>query len=65
MTDTTIVALSLLTGLLTGAVFRYLQVPIPAPPNVAGIVGIVGIYVGYKLVGYLGWGFDLVEALGL
>lgn len=63
--STKLVALSLLTGLVTGALFRYLQIPIPAPPNVAGIMGIVGIYLGYKLIDYLGWGFDLLEALGI
>lgn len=61
----TLIALSLLTGLLTGSLFKLLQIPIPAPPNLAGIMGIVGIYVGYRLVAYLGWGFDLIEALGL
>lgn len=65
MSDATIIALSLVTGVLTGAVFRFFQVPIPAPPNLAGIIGIVGIFVGFRLVGYLGWGFDVLEALGL
>lgn len=64
MTNTLIV-LSVLTGLVTGALFRYLQIPIPAPPNLAGIMGIVGIYAGYKLIGYLGWSFDLLEVLGI
>lgn len=61
----TVIVLSLLTGVVAGALFRFLQIPIPAPPNLAGVVGIVGIYAGYKLVGSLGWGFDLLDALGL
>ncbi|MFB6206200.1 MAG: XapX domain-containing protein [Haloglomus sp.] len=61
--DATLALLALLTGLLTGALFSYLQVPIPAPPNVAGILGIVGIYLGYKLVEATGWGFDLLAHL--
>jgi XapX domain-containing protein len=65
MTDVTVVILALLTGILTGAVFKFLQVPIPAPPKLPGILGIVGIYLGYQLVRELGWGFDLIEALGL
>lgn len=65
MSNATVVVLSLLTGLLTGAVFRYLQVPIPAPSNFSGVLGIVGIYLGYELLGRLGWGFDLLDALGL
>ncbi|MFB6353030.1 MAG: XapX domain-containing protein [Halobacteriales archaeon] len=60
-----LVVLALLTGLLTGAAFAYLQVPIPAPPSLAGIMGIVGIYLGYKVVAWVGVGFDLLAALGL
>ncbi|MFC7165514.1 XapX domain-containing protein [Halospeciosus flavus] len=63
--NTTLVALALLTGVATGAAFGFLRIPIPAPPNVAGIMGIVGIYVGYKLIEYLGVGYDLLAALGL
>ena len=63
--DTTITILALLTGLLTGALFKFLHIPIPAPPNVAGLMGIVGIYIGFKLVESLGVGFDLLDALGV
>ena len=63
--DTTLVALSLLTGLLTGALFRLLHIPIPAPPNIAGIMGIVGIFLGYALIEHFDWGIDLLELLGL
>lgn len=57
--------LSLLTGLLAGALFSYLDVPIPAPATVEGVLGIVGIYLGYRLIDHLGWGIDLLDALGL
>ncbi|WP_254523221.1 XapX domain-containing protein [Natrinema caseinilyticum] len=60
-----ITVLALLTGLVTGALFRYLAIPIPAPPELPGVVGIVGIYVGYKLIDYLGIGVDLLEIAGL
>ncbi len=63
--NTTIVALALLTGLVAGALFAYLRVPIPAPPNLAGIMGIVGIYLGYKLVRWSGYSYDLLDALGV
>lgn len=63
--NTTIVILALLTGLLTGALFRYLQIPIPAPPNLAGIMGIVGIFLGYQVIEYLDVGVDLLGILGL
>ncbi|QDX41630.1 XapX domain-containing protein [Salarchaeum sp. JOR-1] len=63
--NATYVVLALLTGAITGAVFRFFEVPIPAPPSLAGVMGIVGIYVGYKLVEYAGVQYDIVEALGL
>lgn len=61
----TLTALALLTGLLAGALFSYLQIPIPAPPELPGLMGIVGIYAGYKLIQWLGVGFNLLVALGL
>jgi XapX domain-containing protein len=60
-----VTALAFLTGLLTGALFAYLEIPIPAPPSIAGVLGIVGIYTGFKLVGWSGRSFDLLRALGL
>jgi XapX domain-containing protein len=60
-----IALLALLTGFVTGAVFSFAGVPIPAPPSIAGVLGIVGIYLGYKAIDYLGWGYNLIEALGL
>ncbi len=41
--------LSLLTGGVVGFIFAFLKLPIPAPPALTGILGIVGIYLGYKL----------------
>lgn len=63
--NATLAVLALLTGTAAGAVFAYLQVPIPAPPTLAGVLGIVGIYLGYKIVEAIGVGFDLLGALGL
>jgi XapX domain-containing protein len=63
--NTTIVAFAMLTGIVAGALFAYLQVPIPAPPNLPGIMGIVGIYLGYKLVTWSGYSYDLLDALGV
>ncbi|WP_435194038.1 XapX domain-containing protein [Natronomonas sp. EA1] len=57
--------LALLTGTLAGALFAFFRVPIPAPPTISGILGIVGIYLGFKAIDALGYGFDLIEALGL
>ncbi|MFB6270725.1 MAG: XapX domain-containing protein [Halobacterium sp.] len=58
------VAAATLTGLVVGAVFASLRIPIPAPPNLAGVMGIVGIWLGYRLVRYFDVGFDLLDALG-
>ena len=63
--STQLTVLALLTGLVTGALFRFLNVPIPAPPELPGIMGLVGIYLGYKLVEHVGVGIDLLETLGL
>lgn len=44
--------LSLLTGAVLWAVFTLLKLPLPAPGALAGIVGIVWIYLWYVLVNY-------------
>ncbi|MFW6018832.1 MAG: XapX domain-containing protein [Halapricum sp.] len=58
-------AAALLTGLIAGAAFGFLNVPIPAPPNLAGVLGIVGIFLGYRAVETLDVGIDLLALLGL
>ena len=40
------ILLSLLTGTIVGIIFSVLKLPLPAPPVISGIVGIVGIYLG-------------------
>lgn len=60
-----VATLALVTGLLAGAIFRFLQVPIPAPPNLAGVLGIVGIFLGYQLIEYFDVGIDLLGLLGI
>ena len=59
-----LIALGLLTGALTGAFFALVDVPIPAPPELPGLMGIVGIYVGYKLVEASGVSLDILESIG-
>jgi len=41
---------SFITGLIVGGIFTLLKFPIPAPPTLSGIAGIVGIFVGYLLI---------------
>ena len=65
MNGPAVALLALSTGFIAGAAFAFLGVPIPAPPEVAGVLGIVGIYLGFKTVEFLGVGVDLLSALGL
>lgn len=55
--------LALLTGLFAGVLFSLLEIPIPAPPNLSGILGIIGIYLGYKGVEWLGLRINIVEVI--
>ncbi|MGV3489665.1 MAG: XapX domain-containing protein [Tuberibacillus sp.] len=43
-----VVLLALVTGFVVGFIFALLKLPIPAPPALAGVVGIIGIYLGFK-----------------
>lgn len=42
--------ISIGTGIMCGIIFSLMKLPIPAPPRLAGILGIIGIYTGYVLV---------------
>lgn len=55
--------LALLAGLLAGGLFSLIQIPIPAPPNLSGVLGIVGIFLGYRIVEYLGVHVDVLEII--
>jgi XapX domain-containing protein len=46
------VLLSLLVGSVTGAAFALLKLPVPAPANLAGVMGILGLFIGYMIVQY-------------
>ncbi|GAB6137272.1 XapX domain-containing protein [Halanaerobaculum tunisiense] len=47
------VLLSTLSGLLVGGLFSLLNLPIPAPPSISGVMGIVGIYLGFVMANAL------------
>lgn len=47
---------SFIAGVIVGIVFKWIKLPLPAPPVLSGILGIVGIFVGGKLI-------DLIEGL--
>ncbi|SIN72987.1 XapX domain-containing protein [Salinivibrio sp. ES.052] len=40
------VLLALVAGFLVGMLFSAIKLPIPAPPVLSGIMGIVGVYLG-------------------
>ena len=64
MSPPIVALLALLTGFVAGATFAFVGVPIPAPPELAGLLGIVGIYLGFKTVEFLGVGVDLLGSFG-
>jgi len=39
-----------LVGAVVGGVFSAFKLPIPAPPVFAGLMGIVGLWIGYAIV---------------
>ena len=45
----TLVLLSFFTGTTMGFIFSLIKLPIPAPLSLAGVMGVVGVYAGYKL----------------
>lgn len=45
-----LVIIALFTGIITGVIFGVAKLPLPAPPTLAGIAGIVGIFLGSKIV---------------
>jgi len=40
---------ALVTGAVVGFAFAKLKLPVPAPPTLAGVLGIIGITFGYVL----------------
>lgn len=39
-----------ITGAIVGVIFKFLKFPIPAPSAIEGILGIIGIFVGYMII---------------
>ncbi|OAN14204.1 XapX domain protein [Photobacterium jeanii] len=40
------VVLSIVAGFIVGMLFSAIKLPIPAPPVLSGVMGIVGVYLG-------------------
>ena len=47
------IIMTTITGAGVGAVFALFKLPVPAPPVFAGVMGIVGLWFGYGMVGKL------------
>ncbi len=45
--------LALIAGIICGLVFKFLKLPSPSPPVFAGIMGIIGIFLGGKLFDFM------------
>ena len=43
---------SFITGIGVGLLFAALKFPIPAPNHINGVLGIVGIFLGYWMINY-------------
>jgi len=44
------ILMTTLVGVVVGGIFSVFKLPIPAPPVFAGLMGIVGLWIGYALV---------------
>ena len=44
---------ALLTGLFVGLIFRLMQLPVPAPAVFEGVLGVVGLWLGYQSATFL------------
>lgn len=42
--------ISLIVGIVVGAIFTAFKLPVPAPGVIEGVVGIVGIYLGMAIL---------------
>lgn len=40
-------------GIFVGIIFSAVHVPLPAPPTLAGVLGIVGVFLGYQAYRFL------------
>ncbi|KUP08818.1 XapX domain protein [Bacillus coahuilensis m2-6] len=38
--------LSVIAGMIIGMSFKFLKLPLPAPPVMAGVLGVFGVYFG-------------------
>ncbi|MFC7062174.1 XapX domain-containing protein [Halobacillus seohaensis] len=42
--------MAMLAGIVIGVVFKLIKLPLPAPPVLAGVLGVAGVYIGGKII---------------
>ncbi|SEN89387.1 XapX domain-containing protein [Amphibacillus marinus] len=47
------VFLALIAGIIAGIIFKFLKLPLPAPPVFSAVVGVFGVYFGGVIVDYI------------
>ncbi|WP_209122735.1 XapX domain-containing protein [Alkalihalobacillus sp. BA299] len=45
--------LSVLAGVIIGIVFKVIRLPLPAPPVLAGVLAVFGVYAGGMIASWL------------
>lgn len=46
--------IALAGGIVVGFIFSLAKLPLPAPPTLPGILGAVGMFIGYQILTWLG-----------
>ncbi len=44
--------MAVVSGIIVGVIFGFIKLPLPAPPTLAGVLGIVGLFIGYQLFNF-------------
>ena len=47
------VVLALIAGLIVGMLFRFLKLPLPAPPVFSAVMGVFGVYFGGVILDWI------------
>jgi XapX domain-containing protein len=47
------VVLALIAGLIVGMIFKFMRLPLPAPPVFSAVVGVFGVYFGGVLASWM------------
>jgi len=42
--------LAIFVGVILGGIFTLLKLPLPAPTDIVGVLGVFGVWLGYEIV---------------